>query len=116
MDQNWVIFFMNYVIPITITLIGLWLLIKPPKPGNGWFGHYSARSMSSKEAWKYAQKSYGKKSLLMGIIALAISILLNVAFGASARTVVNFVNLAIGVIVLVAPYAMVEKELKRRFG
>lgn len=116
MDQNWVIFFMNYLIPITVTLIGFWLLVRPPKPGSGWFGHYSARSMASKEAWKYAQKSYGKKSLLMGIIALAISILLNVAFGASARAAVNFVDLAIGVIVLVAPYAMVEKELKRRFG
>ena len=52
----------------------------------------------------------------MGVVALAVSILLNVAFGASARTAVNFVDLAIGVIVLVAPYAMVEKELKRRFG
>ncbi len=116
MDQNWVIFFMNYLIPITVILIGFWLLIKPPKPGSGWFGHYSARSTASKEAWQYAQKSYGKKNLLLGIIALAVSILLNVAFGTEARAAVNFVNLAIGVIILVAPYLMVEKELKRRFG
>jgi len=67
------------LIPISASPIfivaGVILYLRPPKNINQVYGYRTKRSMSSQEAWKYAQPEAGKQLIYFGLTYLSTSFL-----------------------------------------
>lgn len=105
---------LSLFIPILMSLFGLMLWLNPPKKMNALFGYRTKTSMSSQDAWNYAQKEMGKIWLIVGVITLIISYyLLNILSISQDIIVITLISLQM--ITLYGSYIFVERNLKKRF-
>ncbi|SFA86906.1 SdpI/YhfL protein family protein [Bacillus sp. cl95] len=107
-------YFTIYLIPILMIIIGVFIKLKAPKQINFFYGYRTQRSMSSQEAWDYAQQLLGKYSLRIGISLIPIGNLFLLILPFSLD-VITLINLGVGVICLLIPILFIEKELKKKF-
>ncbi len=104
----------NYLLFLSIgfLLVGIWMYLKPPKRINYFYGYRTNKSMSSQEAWDFAQVYSGKMFIVTSLVMMAISFVL----------ILDIFSSIAGIMALVVPligcmYAIVrtELELKRRY-
>lgn len=114
-----IIFIIIIIIPVAIASGGFFLKYHTPSDINDIIGYRTKRSMSSKEAWFFANKSCGKLWLTGGIIAFIVSISLPFIFyitkGESAGSYVGIVILLLQIIAVIISVVTVEKQLDRNF-
>ena len=53
--NDWIEMGMLLLIPAVMIVVGAVFLKRPPKRVNGFYGYRTQRSMSSQEAWDFAQ-------------------------------------------------------------
>jgi len=98
------------VLPIILILAGLlmWIAGKPERI-NWWAGYRMPRAMKNQETWVFANRYFGKLSLLSGCITLTFSI------GAFIHK--EFMSWALGAqgIALILTFVFTEMALRKEF-
>ena len=61
-------------IPVTLVIIGLIMLARPPKKINHYVGYRTANSMKSQESWDYAQKMCARYMMLVGVFGVLLDL------------------------------------------
>lgn len=110
---------MVLLIPLSMILLGYFLQHRPPKKANAYFGYRSRRSLSSQEAWAYAQKRAGRFWYVAGWILLFPSIaamFLLLEEEVSAIGCFGLLLCLLQCIPLLSVFFYVEKGLKDEFG
>ena len=112
---------MTLLIPATMLFWGYRWQVKPPEKINQHYGYRTRRSMSSKNAWKFAHKHCGKTWVKVGWFTLIISVLCMAAvpvltLDIEAVSVVSIIVVALQCIPFVFPLITTESALKREFG
>lgn len=119
MSWFWVfMFFMEIMIPACMVVFGLMFVKSPPGNINGFFGYRTARSCSSKEAWDFAHKYFGRIWWKLGMVMLVISAAVMVPFAGKSDDAIGIagtVICVIQIIVMLAPILFTERALKRNF-
>jgi uncharacterized membrane protein len=98
---------------ITLVCVGVFLLIKPPKKINGWYGYRTGSSMKSKEKWDFAQSYSSKLTILIGLLLVLIGF--GIPFIQLDNKIISAIGvpfLFIGVFVL---FILTEMAIDRRF-
>lgn len=120
MNDNVIMLFCYLPAPIIFIIVGV-LLWRFPAPYGDLIGYKTKLSYSSKEAWDYAQVSFGKLCTLVNIPMLALSagvgvfqIIKNV--GEDAALVICLVLTTLQVVPLLVCIFITESRLKRYFG
>lgn len=60
--------FFGLLIPLTMLIIGIVMIKKPPKKINGLYGYRTSMSMKNQKTWDYAHKICGKVFSCIGAI------------------------------------------------
>lgn len=108
-----------FLVPVLVFIIGLRVKKNPPKEINSIKGYRTRLSMSSQEAWDYANGRLGVLmikgalySLIAGIVGLIILIVSNIPAEGVLFPVIISVILLVQVICMIIPTITIEKELK----
>lgn len=107
--------FSGLMCPILAIAIGVWFSKSPPQTINYAFGYRTKRSMSSPEAWRYANQRFGKLILRAGLIGLPVSIavmLFTRSRSTQTITVVSLVLITAQIFMFIAPIFPIERALK----
>ncbi len=114
-----IIYIIIIIIPVAISIGGFFLKYHMTSDINDTIGYRTEKSMSSKEAWVFANKSCGKLWLAGGIIAFIVSVSLPLLFytmnGESVGSYVGIVILILQLIAVILSIVKVEKQLDRNF-
>lgn len=114
-----IIFIIVILIPITISSGGFFLKYHTPDDINETVGYRTKRSMSSREAWIFANKTCGKLWLTGGIISFAFSVsvplILYMFKGDSAGFYSGVIILILQSIFLIFSVVYIEKQLIYKF-
>lgn len=108
-----------FLVPVLVFIIGLRVKKNPPKEINKYKGYRTSLSMSSQEAWDYANGRLGGLmirgalySLVAGVAGLIILIVSNLPAEGVIFPVIVSVILLIQVVCMIIPTITIEKELK----
>ena len=105
------------LVPIIMIICG-WVIFKnTPKKINRLFGYRTKRSMKNIDTWIFAQKHYGKISIIIGMVLLILSIFISILFRNNSSDVIEIASLIIillQIIVLIASLIPTELTLKNR--
>jgi len=101
--------------PATMLIFGRAMAKCPPKEINSLLGYRTRRSMSSKEAWAYANKCCGKYWVVCGFVTLPLAVaafflFLRQAFFDTILVIFIFIQLA----VLLSAIPATEISLKKQ--
>ena len=109
----WVI---DLLVPLMMVFIGGWFMKTPPQDINPMIGYRTQRAMQSQEAWDFAQMAAGRYYLLFGLPLLVLTVL-GKLFLPELLPVeyMTFVYMGVGLVVLIVPIFLVEKQLKEKF-
>lgn len=114
-----IIFIIVILIPITLVSDGFFLKYHMPDDINDIIGYRTKRSMSSREAWIFANKICGKLWLTGGIIifvfSVSVPLLLYMLKGNSAGFYSGVIILILQSIFLIFSVVYIEKQLIREF-
>jgi Predicted integral membrane protein len=86
----------------------------PPKNINHLSGYRTKRSMLSQDTWQYANRRCGYIYFLVGFVFLVFVVISQLFIPISIERL-SLINLFIGILVLLIPIPIVEKELKDNF-
>lgn len=120
MNENVIILICYIPGPVIGILIGL-LLWKLPAPYGDLIGYKTKLSTSSKEAWDYAQVTFGKLCTLIHLPVLILSILTGVFqvarnIGEETSAVICVVVLTLQLAPIIVSIFITEARLKKYFG
>lgn len=109
----------SVVVPITVIICGNLLKHNTPAEINSIYGYRTKRSMSSQEAWEFANKLCGGMWIKGGIISLPLSLIcvliICIRFGSrtgiGAATILEIVQVGL----MLSTIYFVERQLKRNF-
>ncbi len=108
-----------FIIPIItgplVIIIMLITLKFPPKKINSLYGYRTKRSMSSHEAWDFAQP-YSGKMMLKYMAIYTLTAILPLVFNDINEFVGVVLALVLMIVFMAIPIIKTEKELKIRFG
>lgn len=104
--------FNDLMIPIMMIAIGYWFKNNPPKNVNWIYGYRTKRSMSSKEAWIFAQHCLGDFWFKIGL-GLLVVIIFDKLLIQMASEELSSINIVINLIGVIVPIYFVEKRLKQ---
>lgn len=105
---------LSLFIPIFMIITGFIFLFFAPKKMSSLVGYRSKTSMSSQDAWDYAQKLRGKTWLIVGIIIFICSSFLMQLLSVNEEVIVITI-ITLQMVVLYGSYIFVEKSLKKKF-
>ncbi len=120
MNENVILLFCYIPGPVTFLIVGL-LLWKLPSPYGDAIGYKTKLSYSSKEAWDYAQVTFGRLCTLSSVPVLAISVGMG-AFQVIRNTddlLNTILSGSVWILQLVPVFACIfitESRLKKYFG
>ena len=106
-----------FVIPVTTSLIcigtGYYMLKKPPKSINHFYGYRTNRSMKSEETWRFSQKFAAKSMIKWGFYYLLTTPLAFII----EPSLVWEISIALGLMLLfvIMPIFETERALKQKF-
>lgn len=107
------------IVPVLTYIIGRKVKKNPPKQINKVVGYRTALSMSSQEAWDYANGRLGVLmikgalySFIIAIIGTIVTLLINVPIESIAFTIIISVIILVQVVCMMTPTFTIEKELK----
>lgn len=107
-----------FIVPVSTSLIliatGYYMLKKPPKSINHFYGYRTKRSMKSQEAWDFSQKYAAKSMLRWGFYYLLTALLAFVI----QPSILWEISIALGLMLLFVfiPIYKTECVLKQKFG
>lgn len=102
----------DIIIPLMMIILGYLFYTHPPKTINYILGYRTRRSMSSQEKWNFANKRMGQLWFKWGWVLLILVLLTRLLLPIESETLVQ-INMYIGLIFMLAPIIIVEKELKK---
>lgn len=107
------------IVPVLTYIIGLKVKKNPAKQINKTVGYRTALSMSSQEAWDYANGRLGELmikgalySLIVAILGMVITFVISVPTDSVAFPIIISVIILVQVICMMIPTFTIEKELK----
>lgn len=106
--------FTDFLISITMILVGLIFIIKPPK-FNEFYGYRTTYSMKSKEAFEFANKHFAKLWLIFGIFSVIFIIALKSSLTLSSE-LTSIIYMIISLFNMFIPLVLVDIELKVNFN
>lgn len=109
------LFITSIFLPFGMSLIGAHLRRNPPKTINWVYGYRTTRSMSSPEAWDYANRRCGEVWVRGGLAVGAISALVAALFWQKLEAV-SLRLVCLQLLFLFLTILVVERDLKQRFG
>lgn len=115
-DNTVFILCMN-IVPVILIICSIIFKKKPPMEINGSYGFRTKLSMSSKEAWDYANKRIVSVWLCQGIVLLVLSVIATIVF-LMIDTAINMhiiwgVAIVIEIATMILGAATVQSELKK---
>ena len=102
----------DIIIPLMMIILGYLFYRHPPKTINYILGYRTRRSMSSQKNWNFANKRMGQLWFKWGWVLLILVLLTRLLLPIESETLVQ-INMYIGLIFMLAPIIIVEKELKK---
>lgn len=115
-----IIYIMIIVISVTVSFGGVVLIQCAKSDIDSTVGYRTSRSMTSKEAWIFANKTCGKLWLTGGIISVIISVALPIAFSIikndTAGLYMAITILLLQTIALILSVVTTEKKLSDNFN
>lgn len=100
-------------IPIIMTIFGIILWVSPPDEINSLVGYRSKQSMSSQQAWDYAQSITAKSWTFVGIIITICSyLLLNLLTVTVDIIIITLISLQI--LIWFTTILWIERKLKTK--
>lgn len=102
----------DLVLPVLATVVGGIFRRHPPKYGKP--GYKSRRAEQSAESWEYAQRRLGEMWLKVGI-ALIAAVIIHRVYSELDPVYVTAINVAAGIMCLLAAVPILEHELKEKF-
>lgn len=112
-----VLFIGSIIIPITMLLLLVYFLRKPPTKINSCYGFRTKRAMISKESWDYANRKFGEVALYItiGVFILSIiSYIYLIRIGILEQTIAILMYIQMGAILLPS-IIIVNIKLKKNF-
>lgn len=109
-DLYWIF---DLIIPLMMIILGHLFCKHPPKTINYILGYRTRRSMSSQENWLFANKRMGQLWFKWGLVLIVIVVLTRLLLPLENETLVQ-INMYIGLVFMMAPIVIVERELKGR--
>lgn len=98
------------LIPLIMLILGVLLLLNPPKNINSFVGYRTKRSKENQKSWDYAQRKLGESFVILSIVNFIIPLtfyLLNI------KTEYTFiVFFIVQIFILISPIFFIEKHLK----
>lgn len=101
------------LIALIFMLIGILMLVFPPKKINGLYGYRTSASMKSQERWDFAQKYSAKEMIKLGGLMSLFSFVGFIYRPSESMATIIGVGLAIAIAVILI--VRVEKAIKKRF-
>ena len=108
-DLTWLF---DIMIPLMMIVLGYLFYKKQPQNINYILGYRTKRSMASKENWIYANKRMGQIWFKLGWRLLILVIFIRIMVPVDSETI-TVINMSTGLIFMIAPIIIVEKELKK---
>lgn len=105
--------FTDFLISITMILVGLIFIIKPPK-FNEFYGYRTTYSMKSKEAFEFANNHFSKLWLIFGTISFIFIIVLKGSLTLNSE-LTSIICMIISLFNMFIPLVLVDRELKINF-
>lgn len=102
-------------IPFMMIVVGLIFRKWIPKEINSVTGYRTKRSMSSQEAWEYANRRFAVLWLKIGCLLFALIVLFKLLFPFNPANLSLIINLFVIAIMLLSTL-IVERELKKKFN
>lgn len=112
------LFITDLLIPIIMLIAGYFMHKHPPKNINYVIGYRTARSMRNMDTWMFAQKKIGMLWQKTGLIALIVSIVIQIPFlflSVDAFSIVCLVLMFAQLALLLLTIVPVERALKKKF-
>lgn len=110
---------LTFFVPAVIIICGYIMKKFHSAEPDSTVGYRTARSMSSREAWAFANERCGGLWIKIGAVASAVSLpfcaayfFISTAYGAALMCVLMLLQTA----AMLLPIPRVEKELKEKFG
>ncbi|MFO7701557.1 MAG: SdpI family protein [Psychroflexus maritimus] len=107
-----------FIVPVSTSLIliatGYYMLKKPPKSINHFYGYRTKRSMKSQEAWDFSQK-YAAKSMLRWGFYYLLTALLAFVIQPSILWEIS-ISLSLMFVFIFIPIYKTERILIQKFG
>lgn len=98
----------NTLVSIGLILLGIVMLLFPPKPGNSLYGVSNKATNRDQETWKLGQRLYAYAFLLIGAAFELLGILMEKTYG-------KFQSL-IGLIMLIGLWLIAKKVINKRLS
>lgn len=118
--KDWgILYAINLLVPLVMIVLGILMQNVAPKKINWWCGYRTKRSMSSQEAWDFAQAYSGKWMWIVGAVMFVVTAGVWLFFMNSDKNTLDIASLVIvGVqtVLLILTIVPVEIALKKRFG
>ena len=105
------------IIPVLIIGIGIAWYKYPPREIDQYSGYRTKRAMKSEEAWVFAQKYWGKLSMLLDIplfLTVIVFYMINKSV-AQSSDMIFLMFLGIQLLLVILPVPFVEYALKNKF-
>ena len=112
------LFVCNLLIPLLMVIAGRMMYRHTPKSINGIYGYRTKMSMKNEETWKFAHDYCGRLWQKAGLVALALSAVVQLPFLRASEAVVGTVGGIISfaqVILLLCTILPVERALRANF-
>ncbi len=78
--MDWLfIFIVVITIPLSMSLVNLWMMKHPVKAVNRYRGYRTKRSMKSQEAWDFAQRHNAQIMWRLGLVLTAVAVMIMLA-------------------------------------
>ncbi len=87
----------NLILGVLLVIVFIIFRLFPPKKMNSIYGYRSSKSTQSIENWKFANKYFAIKGLIVGILSIAIGLLSTylIASYSTGITVISTISLLI---------------------
>lgn len=111
-------YLISLLLPLTMLVMGLIFVKRPPKEINDLYGYRTLRSMKSQEAWDFANRYMGKIWAWLGFAMTILSIVATIIankLGEDFMLKYIIILTIVQLVVMIIPIFFVEKELKKNF-
>ena len=117
--MRYVVLLSLFLIPAIFLIIGVIFYFKPPRRINYFVGYRTASSMSSQEAWEYAQKLTAKGFLILSVSEIIFDLAVFLPFFIPGKAVlipVYLILMFVNVLPIIPMVIIIDRKLYKHFG
>lgn len=113
------ILLLNLMIPISMLIIGMLHLMKPPKNRNWLYGYCTKRSTKSQETWEFAQGYFGRACCYRGVGSILLVLVIMLSVLKMNEQIIRTTGSVMGMleaVLMIGAFVSTEYTLKKKYG